>query len=131
MHMPQHVAPVVGLIPAVLLAAIMTSCGAENTDSTVGGESSATSTGSSAAPSSAAPSAGVLVDARTVADQKNRTCSAPTTDTVTETLYSPVLTADGAVTISDTRAVGHGVELLDSDGASSRATRTTSAPACR
>jgi hypothetical protein len=58
-----------------------------------------------------------LIDARTVADQKNPTCSAPTPDTVTETLYNPVVTADGAVTVREARAVGHGVQLLDSEGA--------------
>jgi hypothetical protein len=117
MRTPQHVEPIVGLISTLLLATTMTSCGAENTTITASEETSTTSTGSSSAPSSAAPLPGVLVDARTVADQNNKTCSAPTADTVKETLYSPVLTADGTVTIRDTRAVGHGVQLLDSEGA--------------
>jgi len=117
MRMPQRVAPIAGLMATLLLAATLTSCGAESTESTASAETSRTSTEPSPVPTSAAASPGLLVDARTVADQKNQTCSEPTEDTVTETLYNPVVTADGAVTIRGVRAVGDGVQLLDSEGA--------------
>lgn len=96
------------LMSAVLLVATTTGCGSE---------SMARDATPSSRPASSPASPGVLVDARTLADQKNPTCSGPTVDTVTETLYSPVVTATGAVTIRDARAVGTGVQLLDSEGA--------------
>ncbi len=107
-------APVMRLMVAAVLLAALTGCGSDGLASEAtarkGDKSSSASPGSAASPS-------VLVDARTVADQKNPTCSAPTADTVTVTLYSPVVTADGAVTIRGARAVGDAVRLLDSEGA--------------
>lgn len=58
----------------------------------------------------------VLRDARTAADQKNQTCSAPTLGSVTESWYDPVIVADGDLTIGEVHAVGDGVELVDAEG---------------
>lgn len=60
---------------------------------------------------------GLLVDARIVADQKSPFCSKPTPSTVLQTLYSPVVTAKGDVTIRSARAVGRGVRLVDAEAA--------------
>jgi hypothetical protein len=109
----QQVTPVTGLTSVALLFGAITGCGSESPASEA---TSRATTESNPAPSSSAASPGVLVDARTVAAQKNQTCSAPTADTIPETLFNPVVTADGAVTILDTRAIGNGVQLLDSEG---------------
>ena len=106
MASPPAPTTMAGLLARLLLAAAMTGCEADLTSGRTG-----------PATTIAAASPGVLVDARTVADQKNPMCSAPTPVTVSETVYSPVVTAHGDVTIRDARAVGKGVELLDSEGA--------------
>jgi hypothetical protein len=106
----QRSATVIGLLSAFLLVAATAGCDAEDRPRIA-------SSGSGPPSASGPPAPSVLVDARTVADQKNKTCSAPTAETVTETLYSPVVTADGPLTILDARAVGDGVRLLDTEAA--------------
>jgi hypothetical protein len=112
--MPEHVAPGATFVAMVLLAGTLASCGAESAASP---DASRPTTQGTSAPPSPSASPGVLIDPRTVPDQNNPMCSAPTPETVNETLWAPVVTADGAVTIRDARAVGKGVQLLDSEGA--------------
>lgn len=61
-------------------------------------------------------SRGLLVDARIVGNQSSPFCSKPTPNTVIQTLYSPVVTAEGDVTIQSARALGRGVQLVDAEG---------------
>jgi hypothetical protein len=111
--MSEHVVTGATVLAMVLLAGTLVSCGAK----TATPDTSRTTTEDASAPARASASPGVLIDPRTVPDKNNPMCSAPTPETVTETLWAPVVTADGAVTIRDARAVGEGVQLLDSEGA--------------
>jgi hypothetical protein len=114
MRIRKHVAPGAALVTTLLLAGTLAGCGSESSATT---DTSRTTAEDTPAPPGPTASAGVLSDARTVADQNNTMCSAPARDTVTETLWSPVVTADGVVTIRDAQAVGDGVQLLDAEGA--------------
>ncbi len=117
MRRPQRFAPLMGLVSALLLVPTMTGCEAERTPTAASGETSPAASESSPTSASTPAAPSVLVDARAVADQNNKTCSAPTSETVTETLYNPVVTAEGALTILDARVLGDGVRLLDTEAA--------------
>lgn len=106
------------LVVAVLLALSISGCAGENTGGASGDANDPAAGSQSSKPEGyARQGAAVLRDARTAADRKNHTCSAPTPEPVTETLYDPVIVADGDLTIGDVRAVGDGVELVDAEGA--------------
>lgn len=107
------------LVMSALLAAITISgCAAEDTGRASEDASGAHATTEPTGPTDdAGQGTAVLRDARTTADQQNQTCSAPTREPAElESVFDPVIAADGELTIAEVRAVGDGVELVDAEG---------------
>ena len=105
----------VGLSAVLALAGTVSGCGDRSSRAGDAGEQRPASSSDPAKQADA--SRGLLIDARTVDNQRAHFCSAPTPSTVTQTLYSPVVTAEGDVTLHSARAMGRGVQLVDAEGA--------------
>lgn len=113
----RHRARVLSVGLSAVLALVGTVSGCTDRSSQTGDVREQRSASSSDPAKQADASRGLLIDARTVDNQRAPFCSAPTPNTVTRTLYSPVVTAEGDVTIQSARAMGRGVQLVDAEGA--------------